>query len=82
MSISIKGKSLHIDDQYLHVELDDGRIISTPIFWYKELLDAPLKQLMRYQFICQGTGIEWSDLDYHLDIESMLMQIPNTKKAA
>jgi len=73
MSILIKGKTVHFDDRYLHVELDDGRIILTPMSWYKELQAATFKQLTNYQLICQGTGIEWPELDYHLNIESMLL---------
>ena len=72
MSISVKGKEVHFDDRYLHVELEDGRIISTPMSWYHELQSASLKQLSTHQFICRGTGIEWPELDYHLSIESML----------
>jgi hypothetical protein len=73
MRILVKGKSVHFDDRYLHVELEDGRVILTPMSWYKELQTATFKQLSDYQFICQGTGIEWSALDYHLSIESMLL---------
>jgi hypothetical protein len=73
MNILTKGKAVHFDDRYLHVELEDGRIISTPMSWYKELQTATFKQLTNYQFICQGTGIEWTELDYHLSIESMLL---------
>jgi hypothetical protein len=81
MNTLTKGKLVHFDDRYLHVELEDERIISTPMSWYKELQDASLLQLKNYEFICQGTGIEWPDLDYHLSIESMLLsQIQ--KKAA
>lgn len=72
MNISVRGKVVHFDDRYLHVELEDERIISTPMSWYKELQDASLLQLANYEFICQGTGIEWPALDYHLSIESML----------
>lgn len=72
MNTLIKGKTVHFDDRYLHVELNDGRIILTPMTWYKELQNATLKQLSNYQFICHNTGIEWSELDYHLNIESML----------
>lgn len=68
-----QGKTLHFDDRYLHVELLDGRIISTPMQWYPELQKASLKQLAGYQFICRGTGIEWPELDYHLSIESMML---------
>ncbi len=68
-----QGKELHFDDSYLHVELQDGRIISTPMEWYPELREASLRQLSNYQFICRGTGIEWPELDYHLSLESMMM---------
>jgi hypothetical protein len=80
MNTLIKGKTVHFDDRYLHVELEDERVISTPIFWYKELQNASLLQLRNYKFICQDTGIEWPDIDYHLSIESML--ISQIKKKA
>jgi Protein of unknown function (DUF2442) len=73
MTILAKGKSVHFDDRYLHVELEDGRIILTPMSWYKELQEASLKQLSNYAFICKGSGIEWSELDYQLSVESMLL---------
>jgi hypothetical protein len=68
----VKGKKVYFDDSYLHVELEDGRIISTPIEWYKPLENASIAQLKNYRFICKNTGIEWQDIDYHLSIESML----------
>jgi Protein of unknown function (DUF2442) len=72
MNILVRGKAVHFDDCYLRVELEDGRIIATPMVWYKELQEASLKQLSHYRFICQNTGIEWAELDYQLSIESML----------
>lgn len=72
--ISFKGKSVHVDEKYLHVELKDGRVISTPMNWYPELKNATLSQLADYHFICRGTGIEWPALDYHLSIEAMLAE--------
>ncbi len=68
----IKGKEVHFDEEYLHVKLEDDRIISTPIQWYKPLQKATIEQLRDYKFICLNTGIEWEALDYHLSIESML----------
>jgi len=68
----IKGTEVHFDENYLHVILEDDRIISTPMSWYKPLQDATLSQLKNYTFICMDTGIEWEELDYHLYIESML----------
>ena len=68
----VKGKSVHVDDRHLHVELQDGRVISTPIHWYAELEKASISEIRQYRFICDGTGIEWNFLDYHLSIEAML----------
>ena len=68
----IKGKEVHFDESYLHVTLDDDRIISTPIDWYEPLKNATLSQLKNHSLICLNTGIEWEELDYHLNIESML----------
>jgi len=68
----IKGKEVHFDDEYLHVKLEDGRVISTPIEWYKPLKNASISTLKNYKLICMNTGIEWKEIDYHLNIESML----------
>ncbi len=68
----VKGKEVHFDDEYLHVKLEDGRIISTPMQWYEPLKEIPISELKNYKFICMNTGIEWESIDYHLNIESML----------
>jgi len=68
----IKGKEVHFDEEYLHVKLEDNRIISTPIEWYEPLKRATISQLKDYKLICFNTGIEWESIDYHLNIESML----------
>ena len=81
MSSSLKGKAVHFDESYLHVELSDRRIISTPMEWYPELRKAPFEQLRNCHFICRGTGIEWPDLDYHLSIESMFFISEHRKGA-
>ncbi len=70
---TLKGKKVTFDDSYLNVELSDGRIISTPLNWYSELQKATVKQLKNYSFTCGNTGIEWSDIDYHLSIEAMIL---------
>ena len=36
MNILTKAKAVHFDDQYLRVELEDGRVILTPMAWYAE----------------------------------------------
>jgi hypothetical protein len=74
-------KSVTLDTHYLHVELDDGRIISTPLDWYPALLSATERQKMNFKLIAKKTMIEWPDFDLHLDIEEMF-QIDRREKAA
>ena len=81
MNTLISGKNVRFDDEYLHVELTDGRVISTPLVWYVELQQATSIQQAKYQFICGGTGIEWPGLDYQLSIESMLVGVHHQKAA-
>ena len=76
----IKGTEVHFDDEYLHVKLEDGRMISTPMEWYEPLRKATLVELKNYKLICMNTGIEWESIDYHLSIESML-EFSSTKAA-
>ena len=67
------GKRVRFDADFLHVDLADGRVISTPMHWYPELRAASVAEVSNYKFICDGTGIEWPKLDYHLSIKSMLV---------
>ena len=75
VEIKMKGRKVHFDKDYLHVKLEDGRIISSPLDWYKPLKNASIAQLKEYRFICKNTGIEWESIDYHLSIESMLFDL-------
>ena len=77
----IKALDVNVDGTYLHVILEDGRIISTPMDWYKPLQNATLAQLNNYKFICLGTGIEWEEFDYQLSVEGMLVTSTQEKVA-
>ena len=71
-TLQIKGKKVTFSNDLLIVELQDGRIIGTPMSWYKPLQEASINEINDYKFICDNTGIEWEKLDYHLSIISML----------
>lgn len=68
----LRAKNVSFDENYLSVTLEDGRIISTPLKWYKELENASIKELKNWHFICDNTGIEWENLDCQLSVISML----------
>lgn len=76
-----KCKNIRFDSQYLHVELEDGRVISTPLDWYPELLSLNEEQKRNYRLIAGKSLIEWSHIDLHLDIEEML-KVDIEEKAA
>ncbi len=67
----IQGKSVRFDEQYLHVEMIDGRILSIPLTWYRPLALATPEQRASFRLIARNTMIEWQELDLHLDIEEM-----------
>ena len=75
-------KEVHFDEEYLHVKLNDDRIISTPLSWYKPLQNAKINELKNYKLICLNTGIEWEEIDYHLSLEGMLVSLNLNQKAA
>jgi len=72
MTDSASGKAVYFDARNLHVELDDGRVISTPLHRYPELQAATLQQLGNYLFVSRGTAIKWPQIDYQLSIEQVL----------
>ena len=68
----LRGTKVELDQEYLHVTLADGSIISTPLPWYEELTHATEDQRHHYKFLGKGLVIEWPDLDFHLDVQEMM----------
>jgi Protein of unknown function (DUF2442) len=67
---------VRIDDDYLTVELMDGRIISAPLAWYPRLLNATPDQRARWERAGGGYGLHWPDLDEDLSTEGLLRGAP------
>ncbi|MEX2444784.1 MAG: DUF2442 domain-containing protein [Alkalispirochaeta sp.] len=63
---------VHVTDDRLVVELEDGRSISLPLSWYPRLLHGTSDERNNYQFIGAGSGIHWPDLDEDLRVEDLL----------
>ena len=59
------------DDSFI-VFLNDGRSISVPLTWYPRLFHAKRYELENYEFIGNGEGIHWIDLDEDISIEGIL----------
>ena len=67
---------------YLHVELEDGRMISTPMVWYPELKNATLTQLTRVPLHLPKDRHRVAGLDYQLSIAAMFSAETKLAKAA
>jgi Protein of unknown function (DUF2442) len=61
-----------IDDAWLHVDLTDGRRLSTPLDWYPRLKNATPAARRNFRLIGRGEGIHWPEADEDLSLEGML----------
>ena len=66
------GIELLITEDELTVTLQDGRRISVPIAWFPTLLHASEAERKHYEWIADGIGIHWPDLDEDLSIAGFL----------
>ena len=72
---------VRIDDDYLTVELMDGRIISAPLAWYPRLLDATPEARANWTQAGGGYGLHWPELDEDLSTEGLLRGAPAVRAA-
>jgi hypothetical protein len=47
------------DDDYMHVELADGRKLSVPLWWIPTLYNAPAEEREKYEINQRRTMIVW-----------------------
>jgi len=76
-TLSVEIHPLAQDIQFtkndLVVSLVDGRRISVPLLWFPRLAKATKKQLENYEFLGDGDGIHWPDIDEDLSVEGLLL---------
>jgi hypothetical protein len=58
------------DESQLHVRLADGRMLSTPLWWYPRL--AAASPAARADIELMPMGIHWPEVDEDISIASML----------
>jgi hypothetical protein len=66
------AKSVHFDDEMMHVTLTDGRIISVPIRWFPLLREATPQQRERYEIGGGGVSLHWPEIDEDLSIAGLM----------
>lgn len=69
---SALAQSLRFDDEMMHVELADGRIVSVPIAWFPLLREATVEQRRQYEIGGGGTSLHWEEIDEDLSVANLL----------
>jgi hypothetical protein len=68
--------SVKFTDEFLVVDLRDGRQISVPLVWYPRLAGANSAALLNWEVCGGGYGLHWPDLDEDLSTEGLLRGAP------
>jgi len=55
----VRIHQVRFDDEYIHVELIDGRILSIPLQWVPTLYHAPAEEREKYEIDQSRTTIFW-----------------------
>lgn len=70
--IEIRATSVRVSDDALIVGLSDGRTVSAPLAWYPRLLNGTQAERDDHQFIGDGLGIHWPQLDEDVSVEGIV----------
>ena len=74
--ISPKIKDICVTDEAITAYLMDGRVISVPLEWSWRLTEATPEQRNHFEFIGDGYGVHWPDIDEDISAEGMLSGTP------
>ena len=69
---SALAQAVEFDDEFMHVRLTDGRIISVPIIWFPLLREATPEQRAKYEIGAGGRGLHWPELDEDLSVAGLM----------
>ncbi len=72
-----EAQQVMITDDFLTVELSDGRTISVPLAWYPRLLHGSQKERNNWRLAGSKQGIHWSDLDEDISIKNIILGQPS-----
>jgi hypothetical protein len=73
---------VHVTEDTLSVDLEDGRTISVPIGWYPRLAHGTEKERLNFEISGAGYGIHWPDLDEDIGVEGLLVGKRSTESPA
>ena len=71
--LHVKASGVSISEDMLTVDLVDGRSLSIPLIWYPRLWHGTDQEPQHWEWIGDGVGIHWPDLDEDISIEGLLL---------
>ena len=74
LAVEVHPLAQHIEftDDDLVVSLVDGRKVMIPLVWFPRLAHATKSQLENYEFLGDGEGIHWPEIDEDLSVLGLL----------
>jgi hypothetical protein len=66
------AKSVHFDQNMMHVLLTDARVISVPIRWFPLLREATPEQREQYEIGGGGISIHWPAIDEDVSVANLM----------
>ena len=80
-----RAHDVRFDGGLMHVELEDGRVLTTSYDRFPKLVHAKPVQRNRWEIIGHGVGIHWPDLDEDLSTDGLLrdaIRVRNVRRRA
>ena len=71
-----------VTDDFLSVELSDGRTISAPLSWFPRLCHGSTEERADWRLIAGGRGIHWPRLDEDISAENLIYGKPSAESQA
>jgi hypothetical protein len=66
---------LSFDNEYMWVELADGRQLGVPLAYFPRLLNATPEAREKFVISGGGTGLHWDELDEDISVPALLSGI-------
>jgi hypothetical protein len=70
--------AVRLTDDELIVEMKDGRTLGVPLAWFPRLLHATPQERENWEFLGDGEGIHWPEVDEDLSVAGLLRCTPAT----
>jgi hypothetical protein len=71
--------SARVTDEWLTVDLQDGRSITVPLVWFPRLVHASASERSGWRLIGRGEGIHWPQVDEDISVEALLAGRPSAE---